>query len=176
MLEFGVSVCHCDGKVVQVSAKGVHHFIGEHRRVVGDAEFHSLFVHFGFLSCGGNTAKRVSLIPPNVGFAPVGDVDLLVRWFPEVPLAGGRGNLVPSLGFVELTVRRQHRTVGNGDKDIVTDGEGSAFRLLLCLIEHFDVLRDSLVLVVEFHHRRLNCDGVGFVEATIVGDKVREEL
>ena len=46
----------------------------------------------------------------------------------------------------------------------------------LRLLNHVDVLRDALGLVVEFHHRCLDYDGIGFVEAATVGDEVHEEL
>ena len=56
--------------------------------MVGNAEFHRIFGRFGFFSCGNYAAKSFSLLPTNVSFVHVGDVDLLVRWFPEVPIAG----------------------------------------------------------------------------------------
>ena len=122
--------------------------------------------------------QKVSLIPPNVGFAPVGDVYLLVRGFPEVPIAGVRGKLIPSLGLVGVITRRQNCAVVNGNTGVVADGKDGKFRLRLRLrlIKHVYVLRDSLSLVVEFHHRRLNSDGVGLVEATTVGYQIIEEL
>ena len=58
----------------------------------------------------------------------------------------------------------------------IADGKGGALYLGLRLLKHVYVLRYSLSLVVEFHHRHLNCDGVGIVESTTVGDMVSEEL
>ena len=48
-----------------------------------------------YLSAAEEMPPKKNLLPPNVGLEPVGDVDLLVRGFPEVPLAGGGGELVP---------------------------------------------------------------------------------
>ena len=97
-------VCHCAVKVVQVSAKGVHHFIGEFRRMVGGAKFYGLLGLIGCLRRGGDAAEWFSLLPPNVDLTPVCDVDLLVGGFPEVPLAGGGDKLFPLLGFVQVII------------------------------------------------------------------------
>ena len=134
------------------------------------AEVHRLFGRCVFLYCGGNVDGSFPLLPLNVGFVPVGDVDLLVRGFPDFPLVGGGGKLVPSLGFSRVIIRRHHCAVGNGNRDVVADGQGSAFRLRLRLLKNDDIL------IIEFHHQRLNCDVVGLVEATTVGDKVSEKL
>ena len=107
-----------------------------------------------------------------MSLAPVCDVDLLLGGFPEVPLAGGGGDLVPLLGFFRVIVQRQHRTVGNGNKDFITNGKGGVFLLRLRLLQHVNILRDSFGRVVELHHRRLNCDNVSLVEATPVGYQV----
>ena len=70
--------------------------------MVRGSEFHGLFGRLGFLICGGDAAKRFSLLPPNVVLMTVGGVDLLVRGFPEVTITGGGGELVPLLGFVRV--------------------------------------------------------------------------
>ena len=104
LLKCGAPVCHRSGQDVQVSAKGVHHFVRELCRVVGGAEFHGLFGRLSFISCGGNAAKKSFLLPSNVGLTSVGDVDLLVPGFSEVPLTRGWGKLVPSLGFFGVII------------------------------------------------------------------------
>ena len=86
--------------------------------MVGGAEVYGLLGRVGFLSRGDNDVKRFSLIPLDVVFVTVGNVDLLVSGFPEVLIAGGGGKLVPSLCFVRIIVQRQHSAVVNGDKDV----------------------------------------------------------
>ena len=87
--------------------------------MVRGAESYNLFDCVGFISRGVNADESFYLLSPNVGFATVVYVDLLVRGFPEVPLVGDRGKIIPSLYFIGVIIYRQHHAVGNDDNGTV---------------------------------------------------------